>query len=290
MRPPVPKYFTITAVLRARLERECAPGARVPSEAELCRDFRVSRATIQQALSLLGREGLIRRQQGRGTFYRGPAVPRTETKPGELLEVVMRREGFTRVVRKGIVVAPPRVAERLHLPAASPVVALDRVGYVDDGPIVYIQGYLPLDVGVHVLDADEALRHRSVASLLRDRHHVPIEQVFQTIGASLADPAYARALGVEVGAPVLEGERTYLDDRGRTVFFAITFYRADRHRFAIHIENWRGEWDDDARKRPAAAGPSPAAARRPGARISVSRAAPRRARRGPPARVPRRRA
>jgi len=113
MRPPVPKYFMIKGVLRARLEREYAPGARLPSEAEFCKDFGVSRMTIQQALSLLTKDGLIRREQGRGTFYVGPSTPRTETKPSELLESVMRREGFARVVREGVIVAPPRVAERL---------------------------------------------------------------------------------------------------------------------------------------------------------------------------------
>ena len=247
MRSPVPKYFTIKGVLRARLEREYAPGARLPSEAELCKDFGVSRVTIQQALSLLTKDGLIRREQGRGTFYVGPSTPRTETKPSELLESVMRREGFTRVVRKGVIVAPPRVAERLQLPEGAQVVALDRVGFLDDEPIVFIQGYLPLDVGVHVLHADEALRHTTVASLLLDRHAIPIEAVVQTIAASLADPAFAQALGVDVGAPVLEGERTYLDNRGRPVFFSVTFYRADRHRFAITLTDWRGGWKEDPR-------------------------------------------
>jgi len=249
MRPPVPKYFTIKGVLQARLEREYAPGAQLPSEAELCQDFGVSRATIQQALSLLTKDGLIKREQGRGTFYVGPATPRTETKPSELLESVMRLEGFTRVVREGVIVASPRVAERLRVPEGAQVVALDRVGFLDDEPIVFIQGYLPLDVGVHVLHSDEALRHTTVASLLRDRHAIPIEAVVQTIAASLADPAFAQALAVDVGAPILEGERTYLDHSGRPVFFSITFYRADRHRFAITLADWRGGWDEEPRAR-----------------------------------------
>ncbi len=255
MRPPVPKYFTVKAVLRARLEREYAPGARISSEAELCRDFRVSRATIQQALTLLAKEGLIRRQQGRGTFYRGPAAPRMETKPDDLFRSVLRRAGFTRVIRKGIVVATPRVADRLQLPAGAHVVAIDRVGFVDDVPMVYIQAYLPLEIGVRVLNADAQLRHTSIASLLRETHRVPIVGLVQTIAASLADPAYADVLEVEAGSPVLEGERTYLDARGRTLFFSITFYRADRHRFAIRLDNWPREWRDGTAPRPRARSP-----------------------------------
>src|SRR5262245_14789902 len=130
MRPPIPKYFTIKAVLRARLDREYAPGARLPSEAELCKDFEVSRVTIQQALSLLQKDGLIRREQGRGTFYVGASAPRTETRPSELFESVMRRGGFTKVVRRGVITAPPRIAERLGLSAGAQIVALDRVGFL----------------------------------------------------------------------------------------------------------------------------------------------------------------
>lgn len=250
MRTPVPKYFTIKAVLGARLDREYVPGERLPSESVLCREFGVSRVTIQQSLALLAKEGRIRRQQGRGTFYVGPGAVRTSTKPSELLESVMRREGFTKVLRTGVVPTPPWVAARLRLPDAPHVVALDRVGFLDDEPRIFIRGWLPLAFGVLLLDAGDALRHTTAASLLRDRHGVAIDGVVQTIAAGLADPSYAKELGVEVGAPVLEGERTYLDDRGQPVFFSITFYRADRHRFLIRLKDWRGSTDEtDTRER-----------------------------------------
>jgi GntR family transcriptional regulator len=247
MRTPIPKYFTIKAVLGARLDRECTAGERLPSEAELCAEFSVSRVTIQQALALLAKEGRIRRHQGRGTFYVGPAAVQTATKPSELLESVMRRDGFTKVIRKGVIPAPAWVAARLQLPAATPVVALDRVGFLEDEPVVFIRGWLPLGLGARVLDQEDALLHTTVASLLRDRHGVPIEAVVQTIAAGLADPSYAQALGVEVGTPVLEGERTYVDDHERPIFLSITFYRADRHRFVIRLKDWRGGWDEAER-------------------------------------------
>ena len=244
MRTPVPKYFTIKAVLGARLDRECVPGERLPSEAQLCQEFGVSRVTIQQALALLAKEGRIRRQQGRGTFYVGPAAVPTATKPSELLESVMRRDGFTKVIRKGVVSAPAWVAARLHLATATQVVTLDRVGFLEDEPVVFIRGWLPLGLGARILDEDDALLHTTVASLLRDRHGVPIDAVVQTIAAGLADPSYASELGVDVGTPVLEGERTYVDDQERPIFFSITFYRADRHRFLIRLKDWRGGWDE----------------------------------------------
>jgi GntR family transcriptional regulator len=75
--------------------------------------------------------------------------------------------------------------------------------------------------------------------MLKDRCGVDIDAVVQTIGASLADPKFAERLGLEVGAPVLEGERTYIDSAGRPVFLSLAFYRADRHRFAVTLREWR---------------------------------------------------
>src|SRR5690242_16490272 len=44
------------------------PGTELPSEPELCRHFAVSRGTLRRALGDLAAQGLIVRQQGRGTF------------------------------------------------------------------------------------------------------------------------------------------------------------------------------------------------------------------------------
>ncbi|NPV54174.1 MAG: GntR family transcriptional regulator [Firmicutes bacterium] len=61
--------------IKAYIEREIAsgrfePGKRIPSEAELARQFGVSRITTRQALAELAAEGLLYRAQGKGTFVR----------------------------------------------------------------------------------------------------------------------------------------------------------------------------------------------------------------------------
>ncbi|MEO3876103.1 GntR family transcriptional regulator [Nonomuraea sp. B12E4] len=68
--PPY-RYQVIAAWLREQIVRgDLAPGAGLPSEAELRRQFRASRNTVRQALSVLELEGLVAAEQGRGRFVR----------------------------------------------------------------------------------------------------------------------------------------------------------------------------------------------------------------------------
>ncbi|HLB97377.1 MAG TPA: GntR family transcriptional regulator, partial [Acetobacteraceae bacterium] len=45
-----------------------APGAKLPTEAELSQHFRVNRHTVRRALEELSRAALVRVEQGRGSF------------------------------------------------------------------------------------------------------------------------------------------------------------------------------------------------------------------------------
>lgn len=65
------RYRQIADDLCAQIETgELAPGAAVPSEAELRERYRASRNTVRQALAVLQGEGLIVAEHGRGRFVR----------------------------------------------------------------------------------------------------------------------------------------------------------------------------------------------------------------------------
>lgn len=236
----MPKYYLIRSILMARLQREGVPGARLPAETELCREFGTSRITVQQALRLLEKEGLIRREQGRGTFYIGEP-PVAEAKLSGILDSVMkfREDARTRVVAKKLIAATPRLARRLQIPVESPIVSIDRVAVLDDHPVLYTTAFIPQSIGGALLDDDEELTLRTVASILQDKYGIELTSVQQTIAATLADPAFAAPLGVEVGEPVLEVERVYFGTDGQPVNFSISFYRTDRYRFEIATKEWR---------------------------------------------------
>ena len=64
-----PKYLNIVdAVRKGLLSGQYRSGARLPSEAELTRRFKVSRMTVVKALNQLQQEGLVVRRVGSGTY------------------------------------------------------------------------------------------------------------------------------------------------------------------------------------------------------------------------------
>ncbi|MEI5668385.1 GntR family transcriptional regulator [Bosea sp. CCNWLW174] len=72
------RYLQIVNVLQARLNSGLYPvGTLLPTEAELCQEFDVSRYTIREALRRLMAMGLVSRRQGSGTM-----VQRTEPSQG----------------------------------------------------------------------------------------------------------------------------------------------------------------------------------------------------------------
>jgi len=69
----LPKYYQLKEYLKDAIRRgKISPGAQLPSENTLVQQFAVSRHTVRQAIGELENEGLVYREQGRGTFCAFP--------------------------------------------------------------------------------------------------------------------------------------------------------------------------------------------------------------------------
>lgn len=67
----IPLYSQLVSIIKRNISAgTLSPGALLPSEAELCRTFDVSRSTVRQAIGALESEGLVVRKQGRALSSR----------------------------------------------------------------------------------------------------------------------------------------------------------------------------------------------------------------------------
>ncbi|GAA3653864.1 hypothetical protein GCM10022224_016110 [Nonomuraea antimicrobica] len=84
-----PGYLQIADDLRTQIRTgSLAPGAALPSTAQLCQRYDVSASVVKAAISVLRTEGLIVGQQGKGVFVREDAAASVEAPAGTSSEVM----------------------------------------------------------------------------------------------------------------------------------------------------------------------------------------------------------
>lgn len=70
----LPKYLSLQAALRdSVIQGHLRPGTRLPAEDQLAQQVGVSLGTVQKAMAVLQRDGLLERRQGDGTYVSDPS-------------------------------------------------------------------------------------------------------------------------------------------------------------------------------------------------------------------------
>lgn len=244
-RGPTPYYHQIESIYRNKIASgELREGARLPSEDDLTKGFQVSRATVRQALRNLEDDGLVRREQGRGTFVMTPAGPVAQLKMTCLLEdlIALGIPAVTTILQPGVVGAPRAVAEALKLAADGAVFSFLRMVKVEDAAFSATRVYLPPWVGEKLREED--LAARNFLQTLSRRCAARAEEADQILEAIMADAGQASLLGVDAGSALLSVTRTSRDRSRQPIEHSITLYRSDRVKFMVSQRHRRTGEDD----------------------------------------------
>src|SRR5690606_3358167 len=126
----MPLYHQVEVAIRERISSGAwAPGTQIPTEDQLCEQFRVSRVTIRHALRNLVAQGLLERERGRGTFVRDTTLTagaRGLTSFSAEMEALGLKPG-ARTLSATVMPASPEVAGALELLEGERVVAIRRL-------------------------------------------------------------------------------------------------------------------------------------------------------------------
>lgn len=233
---PIPYYHQLKAILlQLMASPELPAGARLPSEPELCRRFGVSRTVVRQALADLEFEGRVERIKGRGTFV---AQERTAHGLVQNLSGLFEdaasvgRQVHSDVRRFEVVPAEPRIATELGLPVGDPVLAIERLRYVDDVPWVWAVTHLP--AGLLPDLTRQQLVTGSLYAVMAAHGTRPVRGR-RAIEARSASARVADDLGMTPGQPVLVLESVGYDANDRAVETFRAVHRGDRSRFEVSL-------------------------------------------------------
>ena len=219
------KYVRVRDYLRSLVTHELAVGDAIPSERLLCERFGVSRMTVRQAVDALVVEGLLQREQGRGTFV-APVKMDLEVRLASFGEEMHRRgmEPSSRVLAAEEVAATPDIADALDLLPGEQVFYLHRVRYADGEPMAIEQSWLPVRLVPGLFDDDVPA---SMYGELRRRGLEP-DWGEDTVAATEVDTRDAELLGLRVGKAVLRLSRRTFAGQVACVY-SRSSYRADRY-------------------------------------------------------------
>jgi GntR family transcriptional regulator len=230
----VPHYRRIEQVLRERIAT-LKPGDELPSDADLCAEFGVSRMTARNAMQRLAEEGIVVRQPGRGSFVAQPPVHRRANRLMTFSSEMERlgRRPSSRLLRREIRSATAIEATDLGLVEGDAVVSLRRVRCADGEPMALESAVLGGRVADAVMSAD--VTNGSLHAALAAAGHT-LRRGTATIRAAPASPEDAALLGVNPGEPLLVERRVILDGHGRPLEATESRYAGERYALDVWFD------------------------------------------------------
>jgi len=232
---PIPLYHQLKTILLERVKSgELKANDKLPSEDEIAEQYGISKATVRQAIGELANEGLIRREQGRGTYV---AEQKIEQGPRALTGFTeeMRNRGLrsnSRVLKQRVIKADAEAAEKLRIHEGDSLFELTRLRLTDGEPMGLQTAHILLALAPGLEDEDFSA---SLYDVLENKYGLVPNIAEETHTAVLLEPREAKLLKVPAGSPALAAERiTYLAD-GRPFELVKSIMRGDRYKIILQL-------------------------------------------------------
>lgn len=228
----IPLYSQLIGIVqRAISSGALSVGDLLPSEAELCSAFNISRNTVRQAIGALEEDGLVVRKRGKGTFVTDPAARRKGVQYSFTTEIFqMGKTPSSTLVDFEVIVPPPFIAKLMELGPDVLVYRFTRVRNVDGEPLILETSYYPEYIYPNL--TREQLATHSFYSLLYHVGIVPFS-ADDTYEAVVLDEKQSALLHCAPGTAAFRCERHTSTENGHIYECTTGYMRADRVRLNV---------------------------------------------------------
>ncbi len=208
-------------------------GEQLPTEAMLSAQFQVNRHTVRRALEALSARGLVRVEQGRGTFVAEDVLDYPLGGRTRFSETIRRqnREPQGKILSLRDMAADSQVAEALGLRRGQRVLRVQRLGLADGRPVLVGTHHFPLprfNRLAELLHADGSVTVALAACGVADYH-----RRVTRVTARMPTPEEAALLQQARTRPVLASEALDTDAAGEPVDFTLCCYAAGRVQIVV---------------------------------------------------------
>jgi GntR family transcriptional regulator len=224
----IPVYFRLADDIKQRIvSGSLKPGDVVPSEAQLCSQYGISRMTARQGLRLLAEEGLIESFRGRGTFVTHPKFNQLTLELPDSPHNSLKKPKM-QLLGVDVISADNTVASALKLRGKGKIVRFRKLYLLNNKPIaidcryiVYRQGQPVVEREIHYAAFPEFVtKHTGLAA---NRNQV-------TLSAVLLDGPTAEMLGSTEGKPGLKIEQLVFGTDNQRLGWSVMICHGERYR------------------------------------------------------------
>jgi GntR family transcriptional regulator, phosphonate transport system regulatory protein len=213
------------------------PGDRLPTEIELAERFSVNRHTVRRAVAMLAEQGILRIEQGRGTFVNDKTIDyvlgrRTRFSTNLLAQ---GREPGHRLISAERVTVSGSIAADLKLRDGTAVMQIETLSIADGAPMGYGVHEFPLP---RFTGIDEVFRRLgSLTAALEELGVGDYTRKVTRLLARLPSEREAEFLEQTISRPVLQAEAVNVDAKGRPTHHSLAVFAGDRVQMIVRPED-----------------------------------------------------
>ncbi len=234
----MPLYLQVKEDLLARIENaQWEEDAMIPTEAELCEQYGVSKITMREAIKLLVADGKLFRIPGKGTFV---TKHKLETRLNRFFSFTCwaKQNGLvpsTRIMKVETQECDSHIASHLKIKEGERVMRIERLRLGDNEPLMLEVIWISCKLcpNLHLQD----LANVPLNDILTEKYNIPLIKTAESIEPAFADDYMRQMLGLGKNALLLLVEHTTYTIKDKVVYFVSSYYRGDRIKFTIVLDS-----------------------------------------------------
>ena len=241
-----PQYVQIGDLLRDRIASgDYSVGSLLPTEGELCEEFRISRHTVREALRLLTDAGLIARRQGSGSRVLAAVPHQKYVHAMRSLDQLFQYATDTRFIIDTMALAVPD-------PALFPEIGNDGAEWLvivglrlerDEDVPICASSILVNKTYADIAD-DLQTGTGAIYSRIEERFGIEVAEVVQDITVTAMPAHAARAMAGTEADVAVQVRRRYLGKDGTVILASVNHHPSDRFSYTMRLrrEGARRSW------------------------------------------------
>jgi len=229
----IPLYIQLKNELLNDIRENYNPNDLIPAEGELEKLYEVSRITVRRAIEELGKEGILVKKQGKGTFVKEQKILYDANSIGSLTQRLKKQNHMlkTKSIEYEIIEDEHPVKELLQCDA---LLCIKRFRVLDDVPFALMKNYLDIK---KVPKLQETFLIESLYTFLKEEYSIEFYNAEETVEAKSASKEEAEKLAIEEKSPLLSLHRLSFNKDNNPVEYSDIVIKADMYKHKIILSN-----------------------------------------------------